>query len=153
MIWRIRLNFVLICIATAALATAFCIEGNVKFWQLATAGIVALGVGIYGGLWLSFLPIDKLKEITSIQCTDGTWNFNAYHLGMANGLVLALAILEDKEPEFLEAPDKWLENGRGIVSGLMEVTYDTIDGKWWMFMEGAAIRPLTDEEAAKVIWE
>lgn len=31
-------------------------------------------------------------------------------------------------------------------------TYETIDGKWWLFIEGKAIRPLTDQEAADVIW-
>lgn len=31
------------------------------------------------------------------------------------------------------------------------IYYDTIDGKWWEFEDKVAKRPLTDEEAAKVI--
>lgn len=31
-------------------------------------------------------------------------------------------------------------------------TYETIRGKWWLFEYGKAIRLLTDEEAANVIW-
>ncbi len=30
--------------------------------------------------------------------------------------------------------------------------YETIDGKWWLFEDGKPIRPLTDDEARKVIW-
>ena len=32
------------------------------------------------------------------------------------------------------------------------VDYDTIDGKWWSFEDGKAVCPLTDEEAAEIIW-
>ncbi|KKN60105.1 hypothetical protein LCGC14_0535740 [marine sediment metagenome] len=31
-------------------------------------------------------------------------------------------------------------------------TYETIDGKWWLFINGEPIRLLTDEEAVNVIW-
>lgn len=32
------------------------------------------------------------------------------------------------------------------------VEYETIDGKWWLFVDGKPIRMLTDQEAVKVIW-
>ncbi len=32
------------------------------------------------------------------------------------------------------------------------IDYETIDGKWWLFIDGKAIRELTDAEAAWVIW-
>ncbi len=32
------------------------------------------------------------------------------------------------------------------------VEFETIDGKWWLFIDREAIRPLTDNEAASVIW-
>jgi len=95
--------------------------------------------------------IARLEQIIAIQCTDGTWDFNAYHFGLANGLLLALAILKDEKPKLLVAPDEWLEDKAGILSESMPVEYDTIDGKWWMFVEGAAVKPLTDDEAAEVI--
>ena len=30
--------------------------------------------------------------------------------------------------------------------------FSTVDGKWFLFVDGKAIRPLADEEAAWVIW-
>ena len=30
--------------------------------------------------------------------------------------------------------------------------FETIDGKWWLFNDGKKVRPLTDNEAAQVIW-
>lgn len=51
MIWRIRLNFVLACIATAAFTVVFCAE-TVVIWQAVVAGIAAVVIGLYCGLWL-----------------------------------------------------------------------------------------------------
>jgi hypothetical protein len=50
----------------------------------------------------------KLREVTKVQCEHGNWNFDPYMHGMANGLLLAVAIMEDKEPEYLEPPKEWL---------------------------------------------
>ena len=96
--------------------------------------------------------LETLEGIVDLQCADGTWNFNSYHFGLANGLLLALAVVRGEEPEFLDAPDGWLEDEGGIVPEPMAVSYDTVDGKWWMFVGGAPLRPLTDEEAADVVW-
>lgn len=52
--------------------------------------------------------IRVLREITKIQTTDGNWNYDHYMHGMANGLLLALAIMEDKEAKFLKKPKEWL---------------------------------------------
>ena len=38
-----------------------------------------------------------------IQCTDGNWDYDEYMRGMANGIILALAIMEGKEPEYKDA--------------------------------------------------
>lgn len=35
---------------------------------------------------------------------------------------------------------------------MIKTYYETIDGKWWLFKNGKAVRPLTDNEAANVIW-
>ncbi len=52
--------------------------------------------------------LKDLIDITKVQKVDGNWNYDPYMHGMANGLILAVAILEDLDPEYLDAPDKWL---------------------------------------------
>ncbi len=39
--------------------------------------------------------MDKMEKIEDLN-------------GMANGMILIKAMLDEKEPEFLEAPEKWL---------------------------------------------
>lgn len=53
------------------------------------------------------MSLEKLKELTATQCSPGNWDFDPYMHGMANGMILAVAILEDAEPEYLEAPETW----------------------------------------------
>jgi len=45
--------------------------------------------------------INSLRNITDIQCTKGNYTYDDYMRGMANGLILALSIMEDKDPKFL----------------------------------------------------
>jgi hypothetical protein len=52
--------------------------------------------------------IDALREQVKIQCSNDNWNYNPYMHGMANGLLLALATMEDKEPDYFDAPEIWL---------------------------------------------
>lgn len=52
-------------------------------------------------------PVEKLREVTKTQCSDGNWNANSYMHGMANGMILALAIMDDVEPEYLDKPEQW----------------------------------------------
>lgn len=47
--------------------------------------------------------IDKLKRITSVALTPGNFDYNEYMCGMANGLILALSVMEDKDPVFIDA--------------------------------------------------
>ena len=56
--------------------------------------------------------IDKLEDITKVQCLDGNWNYDSYMHGMANGLILAKSILEDKDPIYLDPPLKWLSQDK-----------------------------------------
>ena len=51
--------------------------------------------------------VKKLEEMTNVQCENGNWDYDPYMHGMANGMIFALAIMEDVEPEYLEAPEKW----------------------------------------------
>lgn len=52
--------------------------------------------------------IEKLRNLVQIQCSDGNWNYDHYMHGMANGMILALSVLENSIPKFLEAPRQWL---------------------------------------------
>ena len=54
--------------------------------------------------------IRDIKEVTKIQCTDGNWNYDPYMQGLANGLIMAVALLEAKEPRFFSRPKNWLHN-------------------------------------------
>lgn len=54
--------------------------------------------------------LDKLNNVVKIQCLDGSWDYDAYMMGLANGLILAQAIMLDKSPEFKKVP----ESGFGV---------------------------------------
>lgn len=50
--------------------------------------------------------IKSLKDLVGIQGDDGNWNSDNYMLGLFNGLELALAIIEGREPGFRRRPDE-----------------------------------------------
>jgi len=52
--------------------------------------------------------IEELRSLVKVQCMDGNWNYDPYMHGMANGMILALAIAEGKEPQYLDAPETWI---------------------------------------------
>lgn len=54
--------------------------------------------------------LSDLKEVTKIQCSSGNWNYDPYMFGMANGMILVVALMEGRKPEFLSAPKKWLKD-------------------------------------------
>lgn len=54
--------------------------------------------------------IEILSNITKTQCDDGNWNWSPYMHGMANGMILALSIMEDNDPKFLSSPKVWLQD-------------------------------------------
>ena len=54
--------------------------------------------------------IETLKEMLRIQCSDGNWNYDPYMHGMANGMIFALSLFDDKSPEYLSVPKEWLCN-------------------------------------------
>lgn len=51
--------------------------------------------------------LETLKDVTETQCSPGNWDFDPYMQGMANGMLLAVAIMEGKDPEFKSAPLRW----------------------------------------------
>lgn len=50
--------------------------------------------------------LGKLKDITAVQCSKGTWDSDEYMRGMANGMILSVATIENKEPEYFGSPEK-----------------------------------------------
>lgn len=52
--------------------------------------------------------IEELRTLVKTQMSDGNWNYDPYMHGMANGMILMLAVAEGKEPQYLDAPEKWI---------------------------------------------
>ncbi len=52
--------------------------------------------------------LKTLREMLAVQCRSGNWNYDQYMHGMANGMIFALSLFDDKNPEYLEAPEVWL---------------------------------------------
>ena len=50
--------------------------------------------------------IKSLKDLVGIQGDDGNWNSDNYMLGLFNGMELALATIEGREPGFRWRPDE-----------------------------------------------
>jgi len=73
------------------------------------------------------MSIEDLEDITKVQCSDGNWNHDAYMHGMANGMILALATVKGSTecPEFLEAPNVWLED----IPSTLEKSCESEEGK------------------------
>ena len=69
-----------------AVLTVNCSEANCGKWRSCTAN----------------KGLDNLKAITNTQCTKGNYDQGEYMRGMANGMLLAVATMEGKEPVFFE---------------------------------------------------
>ena len=48
--------------------------------------------------------VENLKDITKIQCSPGNYDCDEYMRGMANGLILAVSIMEESKPKYFPAP-------------------------------------------------
>jgi hypothetical protein len=53
---------------------------------------------------------ETIKNLVDIQCSNGNWNYSPYMMGLANGLIMARAILSGESPQFLSAPEEWLQD-------------------------------------------
>lgn len=51
-----------------------------------------------------------LQNLIDIQCEDGTWNYDPYLHGMANGLIMAMSVIKGNSPEFLDPPEQFLRD-------------------------------------------
>ena len=52
--------------------------------------------------------LQQLNHALEIQGMSGNWNYDPYMHGMYNGLAFALGVIENKDPDYKEAPDEWL---------------------------------------------
>lgn len=52
------------------------------------------------------MRLKSLRDVHRIQNATGVWDQSQYSLGLANGLELALSILEDREPVLKQMPTK-----------------------------------------------
>ena len=52
--------------------------------------------------------VDNIRDILKIQCSDGNWNHDPYMHGLANGMIMIMAMIEGEEPVFLQAPEEWI---------------------------------------------
>ena len=49
--------------------------------------------------------IEKLRDLIALQCSDGNWNESPYMFGMANGMILSLAVMTGDTPAYLDKPN------------------------------------------------
>ena len=49
-----------------------------------------------------------LKKMCALQCLPGTYDWNPYSHGMANGMIYAVYLFEGGYPQYLNKPTKWL---------------------------------------------
>jgi len=52
--------------------------------------------------------LQQLKDASKIQSSKGNWNVSQYMRGLANGLILAVAIMEDKTPRYKKDIKKYI---------------------------------------------
>ena len=73
-----------------------------------TVGIVLPVVGIEA-IQSFENRIEKLRQMKEVACMPGTVDYDPYFLGMANGIICALSIVEKEnyDPQFLSAPAEW----------------------------------------------
>lgn len=56
--------------------------------------------------------IESVRQMLDVQGSHGNWNMDPYMHGLYNGIEFALALMEQREPQFRSAPEKWLaDNG------------------------------------------
>lgn len=93
--------------------------------------------------------IESLRDVVKVQGNDGNWNASDYMLGYYNGLELALAIIDHKEPVFRELPDVMPEvNEDELVGYIMRTVAEQEDYHNLTYNE---VRSVLDAELAFLI--
>lgn len=57
---------------------------------------------------LSAKQYEDAQNVMQIQAANGNWNYDPYMHGIFNGMEMMMAIIEDRDPIFKEAPDAWI---------------------------------------------
>ncbi len=50
--------------------------------------------------------MESLKTYHTVQGSKGNWDYNSYMRGMYNGMELMMAVIENREPVFKDAPEE-----------------------------------------------
>ena len=56
--------------------------------------------------------LTEFDEMIGVQCSDGNWNADPYMHGMANGMLYMKSLIDGQDPDFMEAPEVWLDDVR-----------------------------------------
>jgi len=70
--------------------------------------------------------VKRFDEFIDIQSQPGTWNYDPYMHGMANGMIFMRSLVTNEEPQYLEAPHSWLENRNIEKRGLHSILESTL---------------------------
>jgi hypothetical protein len=54
--------------------------------------------------------LKDLMKLRDVQGQNGNWNYSAYMMGLYNGMELAVALAENREPVYKSEPAVWLED-------------------------------------------
>ena len=54
--------------------------------------------------------IKTLENMIEFHSMEGSYTYNAYMHGIANGLILAHSIMTETKPKFLKEPNVWLKD-------------------------------------------
>ena len=90
-----------------------------------TAGVIGLG-GTAAAAPSADAHLAKvaegLRDLVRVQSAEGNWDYDPYMYGLANGLILALAMVEGGELKYLDAPAVWKRNNEpsGTPAGALE---------------------------------
>ena len=52
----------------------------------------------------------NIESVIKVQASNGNYDCNEYMWGLANGLILALSIVTGQMPEYLDKPERWLDD-------------------------------------------
>lgn len=69
-----------------------------------------------------------MNEMLKLQGSHGNWNYDPYMMGMYNGMEFMMAMIEDREPVFKEAPEVWLDDIPVPDNGVSSVKFEVIKG-------------------------
>ena len=54
--------------------------------------------------------LQSLENCKKIACSNGNYDYSRYLHGMANGIIFAISVINGEDPEYLSAPEKFLED-------------------------------------------